>query len=481
MPLQIRRGTEAQRQAMTVPLAVGEPLFVTDTGSIWVGDGVSPGGVQVTGLTVEDSVDAVASALVAGINQNITFIYGTAQDQANRIDARLDLSSVEGTIDADGFKGPLLADDSGVIVNSANRNITANDISANAIIASNLTLTGALISSSIVSDFKGSVFADDSTILVNSVESSINLNQTIKDDVVPAFDDSVNLGGVGSKFASLYLGADGLYINGAQIQGTISGSIDLPEGSTVNGIPIASLASGVVEGSNYGINIIGDDSTIIVNSDTKSITANNIVATNIVGNTLGYHTGDVKGSVFGDDSSILVDSVENKLYGNQVITSIIDAETSPLIIKSSYFDTVEIQGLIGGQVPSITINSSAGDIDAPEDTVADDIVGSFKVQAWNGIDYKFASAMLTRWASDADFSYTFPKADIIFSLGDNSETQSITASLDGNGTFYARTLQTGIYTSTPETRPTGVKGMIIFNDTSGKFQGFDGSVWVDLS
>jgi hypothetical protein len=37
-------------------------------------------------------------------------------------------------------------------------------------------------------------------------------------------------------------------------------------------------------------------------------------ASGFVGNTTGFHTGDIKGSVFGDDSTKIVDAVENKIY-----------------------------------------------------------------------------------------------------------------------------------------------------------------------
>jgi hypothetical protein len=38
-----------------------------------------------------------------------------------------------------------------------------------------------------------------------------------------------------------------------------------------------------------------------------------------------------------------------------------------------------------------------------------------------------------------------------------------------------------VHTSSPDNRPTGVKGLIIFNDSTGKFQGYNGTTWVDLS
>ena len=47
MALKIRRGTEAERAALTgTDPALGEPIFVTDTGKLWVGDGTT-GGVQI--------------------------------------------------------------------------------------------------------------------------------------------------------------------------------------------------------------------------------------------------------------------------------------------------------------------------------------------------------------------------------------------------------------------------------------------------
>lgn len=45
MPLQIRRGLEADRTSITP--AAGEPLFTTDTKNLYIGDGTTAGGVLV--------------------------------------------------------------------------------------------------------------------------------------------------------------------------------------------------------------------------------------------------------------------------------------------------------------------------------------------------------------------------------------------------------------------------------------------------
>ena len=47
MALQFRKGTDAQRQAITP--AVGEPIWTTDTHVLYVGDGVTLGGITAGG------------------------------------------------------------------------------------------------------------------------------------------------------------------------------------------------------------------------------------------------------------------------------------------------------------------------------------------------------------------------------------------------------------------------------------------------
>ena len=42
MPLQLRRGTEAERQQLTAPLANGEPLWIPATSQLFIGDGTTP-------------------------------------------------------------------------------------------------------------------------------------------------------------------------------------------------------------------------------------------------------------------------------------------------------------------------------------------------------------------------------------------------------------------------------------------------------
>jgi hypothetical protein len=67
------------------------------------------------------------------------------------------------------------------------------------------------------------------------------------------------------------------------------------------------------EQQNYKINIVGDDSTIIINTDTNNVTGN--FFGDLTGNVTGTFDGDMTGSLFADDSTLLVDGVAGKITG----------------------------------------------------------------------------------------------------------------------------------------------------------------------
>lgn len=244
MPLQIRRGTELQRQAMTVPLAAGELLYVTDDQRLYVGNGITLGGVQITGYTNEDAVDAVSAALVAGTHNGITFTYGTAQDIANRIDVTVDLSNYDGTIKAPAFQG--------------------------------------------------SIFDDNSTLIINSFNGSVNLDGTVKGDIVPDADITYDIGSPSNRFRDLYLSGSSIRLGNATIT-SVGSAVNLPAGSTINGEPL-SAANLLTE---LNANVIADDSTVIVNTSTKVVTAG--------GGFVGNVTGNITGNIFTN----LIDSADS--------------------------------------------------------------------------------------------------------------------------------------------------------------------------
>ena len=189
MPLQIRRGTDAERLAMTQPLAQGELLYVTNDQRLYIGNGSTLGGIQITGYTNEDAQDAAATIFSNGTHTGITFTYN---DASASISAVVDLSNFAGTIRADAFKGSVFADDgstiggqplvdavSGIFNGTLVGNVTGNTTGIHTgTVVGNVTgdVTGNVTGNTFgyhTGDVKGSVFADDSTSIIDGDTGTI--------------------------------------------------------------------------------------------------------------------------------------------------------------------------------------------------------------------------------------------------------------------------------------------------------------------
>jgi hypothetical protein len=218
MPLQIRRGLDAERQALTVPLASGELLYVTDDKRLFIGDGTTLGGNAVTGYTNEDAQDAAAALLTHGGHAGITFVYN---DISNILTATVDFSSVS-TLTADAFQG--------------------------------------------------SVFSDNSTLMINGIDGSFNLNGTVKGDIVGNANNAYDLGSIAYKFKDLHL--SGNVLLGSSVITSTGSAVDLPAGSTVGGVQISAV-SGSFSGDLYG-SVFGNDSTTLVDAINSTISSSGI-------------------------------------------------------------------------------------------------------------------------------------------------------------------------------------------------------------
>jgi hypothetical protein len=162
MPLQIRRGTEAERVAMPQPLAVGEPVFTTDSKRLFIGDGTTIGGVGVTSYSDLAARDAAAAMFTTGSKTGITFTYNR---NSGTIDTTVSaLSSIQGNLGGD------------LVLNS--HNITGT---GNIIINGSIQMTGAQL----VGDLRGDTYATDGTtkILNNGTDGT---DATLKAKVVNA-------------------------------------------------------------------------------------------------------------------------------------------------------------------------------------------------------------------------------------------------------------------------------------------------------
>jgi hypothetical protein len=230
MPLQIRRGSEAERLLMTVPLAPGELLYAD--GRLFVGDGQLNGGVLVTGYSDNDAKDAAAEMLADNTHSGISFSYNSS---TKVISANVDLSNYTGILKADAFKGSVFADD-------------------------------------------GSTIGGD--VLVDAVDGKINLDGTVKGNIIPSSNGLFDIGSNSFKFKDLYLGGTNITLGSATLT-SVGSALNLPAGSTLNGTA-------------FGWNLSTEDSTNtpITNGASLQIRGDAGIQTRIEDNAL-YISADI--------------------------------------------------------------------------------------------------------------------------------------------------------------------------------------------
>jgi len=260
MPLQIRRGPTADRLANT-PLA-GELVYDTTTGSVYVGNGATAGGLPVTSFGVADARTASAKLFLGDslsdntVHSGVTFAYIGDRLQAT---VQQDLSNYIGQIGADqGFAGNLWADDSGLIVDSAT-----------------------------------------STVYGTFVPQG---------HIIPDTNIAYDLGSAAYRFRDIYLSGSSIYLGNAVITSTGT-AIDFPVGSTVGG-----QALGINEGDAYNIivtgNVIGVDSTVLVN------TADGTFHGDLYGSVFGFDSSILVDARDGVLRGTLIGSLTGNVTGN---------------------------------------------------------------------------------------------------------------------------------------------------------------------
>jgi hypothetical protein len=289
MPLQIRRGPTADRLAIT-PL-VGEIVYDTTTGAVFVGNGVTAGGVPVTAFSVADSKNATVELFLGLSHSDNTQHSGiTFQNIGGRIQATVaqDLSNYQGLIVADqGFRGSLWADDSGIIINSETHTVYGNFVA------------------------QGSILPDTNI----------------------AYD----IGSSTKRFRDLYLSGSSIYLGNSVLTSTGT-AIDLPLGTTVAGSPI-----GFDENATYGItisgNVIGTDSTVLVNTTngtfrgdlTGSVFADD--STILVDGRDGVLRGELVGTVTGDVTGSLIGNAASSSVASTVALTATNTSINPHYIS----------------------------------------------------------------------------------------------------------------------------------------------------
>jgi len=120
MALRFRRGLDIERQA--VVFVEGEPTYTTDNKEFFIGDGVTPGGIQIGGIN--DLIDDITPRLGGNLDLNNNNIIGSGDIEITgnlKITGTIDV----GKIEAD-YTGSLFGDDSTLIVDAINHRVYAD-------------------------------------------------------------------------------------------------------------------------------------------------------------------------------------------------------------------------------------------------------------------------------------------------------------------------------------------------------------------
>lgn len=438
MPLQIRRGTDVERRAMTVPLAQGELLYVTDDQRLYIGNGATLGGVAITGYTNEDAQDAAASLLTTGTHTGISFTY---DDASNKLNATVSLTGYNGFIEG---------------------------------------------------DLQGSVFADNSTRLIDGTNGKFNLSGTVNTSIVPDTDVAYDLGSSSYKFRDLYLSGSSIHLGNAVI--TSSGTaVNLPAGSLIAGKPIG------VPGGDLNVNIVADDSTVIVNTVTEVVTAQ--------GGFVGDLTGDVEGNFVGYDTTVLVESSTSTLrtssleMSDNVITT--DGSSLSLGSDTQVPSTIEIKTNDSIQIDSVTetfagafrgafltLRNRRTSLSSPTSIQLGDSLGGLEFSSYtgtsfsgaNGFQYGGAAGMIQDETISISPTSKFLGSKFFVACSSNSNIDLTDTPLfyDSLGVLSVVTVQTRPQTTTAIGNIAAAEGMIVFDTTTKQFKGYNGSAWVVL-
>jgi len=138
---------------------------------------------------------------------------------------------------------------------------------------------------------------------------------------------------------------------------TVTANAFVGDGSQIYNLSAANLdvSDLVVEGGNYNLTVVADDSSILLNATDQSLSVTSVTTNTLTSNTITANevVSNFVGSVFSDDSSLMVDAINNVLFA----------------------DNAEIQNIItpNGQLDISTNSGSAGISSTTEDAASIDI------------------------------------------------------------------------------------------------------------
>ena len=256
---------------------------------------------------------------------------------------------------------------------------------------------------------------------------------------------------------------------------------------------------------NATVTLDGIGLTDIVNDISPSLggdldlNSNDIFGTgniNVTGDITGVENVTISGLFNNGVVTIDNDGVESSsglLTVNSILTVGTSLVPSTLIINSG----PTTLGLSVNSVtttsagPNIAFSAVKGSISSPQALTVGDTLGQLRFQGFQNTPGGFQQAPLVTINSvlsvEGDGASVLPRGKLQFLIGNGPNlADSATAEFDKDGVFSAPIMKTGSYTTTQRDALTPAVGMMIYNTTDNKFQGYQNTSgttleWVNLS
>lgn len=492
MALRLRRGTDAERQLIT-PLE-GELIYATDTKSLYVGDGTTLGGILIAASgEVSNTVAGLLDTDIAGLQDGDVLVYNSLTNEWNNRQSALELTDLTDV----GISNPLNFDVVGYdglnwknvsitdLTNRINQLTELTDLEGVGINNPKnfhiLYYDGNIWSNRPVREFADQLLStegthtltlagDDSTILVDPVTNrhrgdfygslydgigNLVIDEFTKGAMVDVRDPTNTYTVLDNFTGDLRRGENGQLIIQGGATPTFLGSVDGPIRGTV----------------------VGPDLNIILDHDTGTL------------------YGDVIGSVFGDDSTLMIDGINGKIVGPIETINLTNLEDVVIGQNSvnpgfTYYSTAT-NGLFPISVANISniadspianefsLFKARGTINNQTIVQLGDTLGSLSWAGYDGVTPQVAGCVKSEVNS---VSVDNISADIIIATrnGNINTYEEVIRFKADKGTIAKSYVQFGSLTSVERDALTPANGMVIYNTTNNKFEGYQNSGWINL-
>lgn len=497
MSLQIRRGPTTDR--LTITPASGELIYDTTEKTLYVGDGTTVGGISASPTSPESIEDISSSLFTNGIHSGITYQY---DDLNNRINSTVDLSNYTAIMTANGFQGNVYAYDNTLLIDASLKGFQLDGtVRSNIVPFSNSNYD--IGSSS--NRFRDLYLSGNSIYLGNAVIGSTG--------------SAVDLP-AGSTVGGSPIGGGGGVVPGDTYQINIAGNDNQV---MVDTVAKTVTASGGIIGNLSG-SVIANDATVLVDSATKQIRGdfvgklggnldvNNFTltsSTNIVmvpqgfsqfGSTFSGRNGNIVirrssytgGGVLGTGGFLFEQFHNDSRTDRMVFYKSRGSYASPLPVQSG--DRIGEIAFLGNTASnpfslfsaSMRAVASADPVYTPTGNLVPTDIEFRALNDPNEVDARvliISSEKKVLANRIEGLSTTLSVVgDLIGNVTGSIFSDDSTRIIDGtDGSITAGSfVQFGSLTSAQRDALSAVNGMVIYNTSNNRFEGYQNGAWINL-